>query len=286
MRSEEEIKNIILDKAKADNRIRAVLLNGSRANPKIIPDPLQDFDIVFIVNQLESFIADHSWVSIFGDRLIWQLPDEMTFNSDRWESTCHFHYLMLFKDQNRIDLTLVQKDKIEDQFKMDSLTIVWLDKDGLFPNIGDPSDADYLIKPPTEKEFSDTCNEFWWVCTYVAKGVLRNEITYAKSMMENPVRKMFMLMIEWYIGTKTDFSVSFGKEGKFIKKYLSAAEYNSVLSTYPDHKTQNIWNSLFEMTSLFSEFAMHVANKKMFTYNLEEQNNILEYLHQQYDQAT
>jgi aminoglycoside 6-adenylyltransferase len=286
MRSEEEIKNIILDKAKADNRIRAVLLNGSRANPKIIPDPLQDFDIVFIVNQLESFTADHSWVSIFGDRLIWQLPDEMTFNDDRWESTCHFHYLMLFKDQNRIDLTLVQKVKMEDQFKMDSLTIVWLDKDGMFPNIGDPSDADYLIKPPTEKEFSDTCNEFWWVCTYVAKGVLRNEITYAKSMMENPVRKMFMLMIEWYIGTKTDFAVSFGKEGKFINKYLSAAEYNSILSTYPDYKTQNIWNSLFEMTSLFSEFAMHVANKKMFTYNLEEQNNILEYLHQQYDQAT
>ncbi len=284
MRSEEEIKKTILDKAEADKRIRAVLLNGSRANMKIKPDPLQDFDVVFIVNQLESFTSDHNWVSFLGDRLIQQLPDEMTFYNSGQKSTSGFHYLILFKDLNRIDLTLFPKDKFEDEFKLDSLTIVWLDKDGMYVDIGAPSDRDYLIKSPTEKEFSDTCNEFWWVCTYVAKGVFRNEITYAKSMMENPVRKMFMHMIEWYIGTKTDYSVSFGREGKYMNKYLSDAEYNRVLSTYPDYKTENIWNSLFEMTSLFSEFARRVADAEMFGYNEEEQNNILEYLHLQNDQ--
>jgi len=37
MRSETEIKNLILEFAQQDNRIRAVLLNGSRANPNINP---------------------------------------------------------------------------------------------------------------------------------------------------------------------------------------------------------------------------------------------------------
>ena len=70
MRTEAEIKNLIIDYAKQDNRIRAVLLNGSRVNSNINPDRLQDFDIVFIVDNLESFTTDHSWANIFGEKII------------------------------------------------------------------------------------------------------------------------------------------------------------------------------------------------------------------------
>ena len=75
MRTEAEIKNLIIDYAKQDNRIRAVLLNGSRVNSNINPDRLQDFDIVFIVDNLESFTTDHSWANIFGEKIIFQLPE-------------------------------------------------------------------------------------------------------------------------------------------------------------------------------------------------------------------
>ncbi len=71
-------------------------------------------------------------------------------------------------------------------------------------------------------------------------------------MLENPVRKMFMKIIEWFIGTNTNFSVSFGKEGKFMKKYLTANEYNTILTTYSDFKPENIWTSLFVMTDLLA----------------------------------
>ena len=82
MQSSEEIKKIILEKATSDNRIRAVLLNGSRANTKIIPDKFQDFDIVYVVNEIESFVSDHNWINIFGDILIMQLPDKMVIYNE------------------------------------------------------------------------------------------------------------------------------------------------------------------------------------------------------------
>ncbi len=41
--------DLILDTARADERIRAVILNGSRANPNAPRDPFQDFDIVYLV---------------------------------------------------------------------------------------------------------------------------------------------------------------------------------------------------------------------------------------------
>jgi aminoglycoside 6-adenylyltransferase len=278
MRSTKEIKNIILAIAENDARVKAVLLNGSRANPKTAPDKFQDFDIVFIVNEIESFLSDHNWIKIFGDILIMQLPDEMIIYNEKKRSS--FAYLMLFNDGNRIDLTLFPKNKLQSEFINDSLTVVLLDKENLFPDLPPASDKDYLIKQPIEKEFTDCCNEFWWVCTYVAKGLCRNEITYAKEMLEIPVRNMFLKMTEWLVGVENNFSVSFGKSGKYMKNYISPELYKKILFTYPDHRSENIWNSLFLMTKLFSEFADKVSQSLYFSYNKIEEYNVKEYLEQ------
>jgi aminoglycoside 6-adenylyltransferase len=115
MRSSEEVKKIILEIAEKDGRIRAVLLNGSRANSKITPDKFQDFDIVYIVTEIESFLSDHSWIKIFGEILIMQLPDEMIICNEKKRAS--FAYLMLFKDGNRIDLTLLPKKLIKKRIR-------------------------------------------------------------------------------------------------------------------------------------------------------------------------
>jgi len=284
MRSFAEIKQIITDLAMKDNRIRAVLLQGSRANSHVIPDTYQDYDIFLVVNQMEDFISDHHWTSVFGKRIIWQLPDEMDSVDEHPVEKTGFHYLMLFKDQSRIDLTLYPKEKIDNNFKPDSLSIVWLDKDALFTDIGKPGDRDYHIKKPTEKEFADCCNEFRWVSTNIPKGLKRKEITYAKAMMEGPVRRMFMRMIEWYIGTETGFSVSFGHSGKMMKNYLDKRAYKKILTTYPDYKIRNIRGSLFIMMRIFNEYAIHVAKKLKFKYDHEEYENVLEFLQRQFSE--
>lgn len=117
MRNETEIKSLILDFARKDDRVRAVLLNGSRANPNINPDKLQDFDIVFIVDNLESFIINHSWINVFGEKIIFQLPDEMNLtNEGIQEEKTSFAYLMLFKDKNRVGLNVVSFAKNQIKF--------------------------------------------------------------------------------------------------------------------------------------------------------------------------
>lgn len=275
MRSEEEMMELILGIARDDDRIRAVLLNGSRANPEIAKDIFQDFDIVYIVSELNSFTQDNSWVNVFGDRLIMQLPEEMIIGEKNNHS---FSYLMLFKDRNRIDLTLFPIDKLETGFRPDSLTIPLIDKDKRFQNLASPTNADYLIQQPTEKLFMDCCNEFWWVSTYVGKGLWRNDITYAKDMLEGPVRSMFMKIIEWNIGIQTNFNTSVGQSGRNMKKYISNKLYDKILSTYPDSNIKNIWSSLFLMTDLFDEYAKEIAKKMEFTYNESEASNVREHL--------
>jgi len=283
MRTSEEIKKLILDVASRDERIRAVLLNGSRANIQISPDKYQDFDITYIVDDAESFLLDHRWTNVFGNKIIWQIPHEMGIAKDDYTRRSSFSILMLFDDGNRIDVTLLSLNKMKLSFKPDSLTIVWLDKDDLFTNISVANDSDYLITKPGQKEFLDTCNEFWWVCTYVAKGLWRNEILYAKEMVEIVVRPMFMNVIAWQIGIDTNFSVSIGKSGKLIKNYLQPELYDSILKTYSDHILENNWKALFLMTDIFGQLAQAVAKKLEFNYILTEEENVKTYLKNVYD---
>jgi aminoglycoside 6-adenylyltransferase len=189
-----------------------------------------------------------------------------------------FAYLMRFKDGNRIDLTLFPLNKLETHFVRDSLSVLLLDKDNIFGELPPASEADYLIRKPSEKEFADVCNEFWWVATYVAKGLRRNQIFYAKDHMENQVRRMFMKMIEWQVGTEKDFSVNPGASGKYLPRYVDAAFYAQVLQTYADAKVENIWKSLFIMAEIFNESAKTVALRLGFAYHAEESGNVVKYL--------
>jgi len=279
MRSEKEMLELIVGVATADERIRAAILNGSRANPNAAKDVFQDYDVVYFVNRLETFTENHGWIDVFGERIILQMPDEMRLpgyeNDSRKKA---FAYLMRLKDGNRIDLTLFPIGALETHFVFDSLSVLLLDKDGIFPALPPPNESDYLIKKPSEKEFLDVCNEFWWVLTYIAKGLRRNEITYAKAMLETVVREMFMKIIEWRVGVERNFSVNFGSHGRFLQRYVPAGFYAQVLSTYSDADAENIWKSIFIMTDIFEETALNVAAQLGFTYNSEEGANVIKYL--------
>jgi aminoglycoside 6-adenylyltransferase len=279
MRSEEEIIRLILAVARQDERIRAVHLNGSRANPHVRRDVFQDYDVVYFVTELESLTTHASWVEIFGERIIMQTPERMRLPGHPENARDSFAFLMLFTDGNRIDLTLFPLDKLRKNFVPDSLTLVLLDKDGLFPRLPPPDESDYLTKPPTEQEFLDVCNEFWWVAPYVAKGLRREQITYAKAMLEGPVRQMLMQIVEWHTGIKTDFTVNFGSYGKNLKKLVEAEFYERLLMTYPDANPQNIWRSLFIMTEMFGELSEEIAAHCGFDYPQNESLKVIDYLH-------
>ena len=54
MRTEREMTALILGVAERDARVRAVFMNGSRANPNAPRDIFQDYDIVYVVEETGS----------------------------------------------------------------------------------------------------------------------------------------------------------------------------------------------------------------------------------------
>lgn len=256
MRSEQEMLDLILDTARNDARIRAVILNGSRANPNAPRDRFQDFDIVYIVTDVTPFRHNLDWISRFGELMILQMPDEM--DDPPSDNPDGFTYLMQFTDGNRIDLG-IDPPAMLPELVGDSQSIVLLDKDGIVPPLPPASDRNYLPQPPTAKVFADCCNEFWWVCPYVAKGLWRGETTYAKHMQEHYVRAQLMKMLNWAVGVATGFTASPGKFGKYLQRYLSPEEWALLLTTYADASYERTWAALYATCELFRVVALRVA---------------------------
>ncbi len=63
MRTAMQMMTIIKAVAESDPRVRAVYMNGSRANPNSHPDLFQDFDIVYVTTDIAGMLAERSWLA-------------------------------------------------------------------------------------------------------------------------------------------------------------------------------------------------------------------------------
>jgi aminoglycoside 6-adenylyltransferase len=273
MRTDPQMLDLILDTARADPRIRAAVLNGSRANPAAPPDFFQDFDVIYFVTDVDALKHEPGWIDRFGELMILQLPNDFT-NSPPTASYC---YLMQFTDGTRLDLTLYPLDQLA-ALPPDLQTIPLLDKDGLLPPFPPASDHDHLPKPPTAKLYFETCNEFWWLCPYVAKGLWRQEVTYYKAFQEEYLRPELMKMLGWYAGMRTGFTQSPGKEGKYLPRLLEPELWELLLRTYSGAGPEQTWDALFAMTDLFRRTAVAVGAHFGYAYPHAEDARVTAHL--------
>lgn len=274
MRSEKEMMNLILSTAAQDERIRAVLLNGSRANPNAPRDIFQDYDVIFIVRELQSFIEGHGYPAVFGTPLIVQMPETMRDPM----GDGRFTYLTLYDDGSRIDLQIFPVDRWETIWRRESQTIALLDKDGILPLFPPASDEDYYIKRPTENDFFSCCNNFWWCVQNVAKGIWRGELPFAMEEYHGVVRAELNCMVCWAIGMRNEFAVSAGKHGKYFKNFLNEEEYRRYAATYSGGADEDFWEALFQACGLFEDLSRQVAKRFSYPYCQADADNMKAYL--------
>ncbi|MGC4043954.1 MAG: aminoglycoside 6-adenylyltransferase [Armatimonas sp.] len=276
MRSAAEVQRQLLETARSDDRIRTVLLTGSRTNASISPDPFQDYDVTYLVTDIAPFWNNPAWMrEQFGEILILQMPEAMEDPPPARDG--HFGYLTLFTDGVRIDLTLYPLELLE-QFQPDSLSMVLLDKDGLLPTLSPPGESDYLPKPPTSQLFADCCNEFWWVSTYIAKALWRGEAMAARHIHEVIVREQLTKMLVWYAAQKTEYQRNFGQHGKRLKSALEPELWALWAQTCADADPDHAWEAFFAMGEFFRRVARSVAEAHNFSYPQGDDDQVSAYL--------
>jgi aminoglycoside 6-adenylyltransferase len=275
MRSKREMLDLIVGVAAEDERIRAVTLTGSRANPDVPPDMFQDFDVNYYVRDVAPFWENTEWIRRFGEIMMVQMPESME-EPPPSNDGC-FVYLMQFTDGNRIDLAICPLTQIAEEDHHNPIQVL-LDKDGIIELAVPPGERYFLPTPPTPQSFADCCNEFWWVSLNVAKGLWRQQIIYAHRMLDEYMRAQLMRMLIWHIGSKTGFARNPGKAGKYFEQYLESDLWQLLLNTYAPASTDATWEALFAICDLFRQIALPLAQEFDLAYPTEDDRRVSAYL--------
>ena len=280
-RSDQEIIDLIIEFAKKDDRIRLVMINGSRIDPNATIDCLNDFDIVFYVRDIKSFTRDESWIeSNFGKILILQKPDDWYSHLYDYESNNPFAFLIQFQEGIRIDLTLVDVENYKKYMNENTLEPgkILIQKDELPGVINFLDFSKFKIKVPSEKEFRDTCNEFYWLAPYIAKGLYRKELIYVKTTMENSQFEQLYKMLNWSVLIREGSSVRTGNFSKYLHRYLTPNEYDDLTNCFPGSDFNDVWEKEINAINLFTRFASYVSDHYQFKFDIQISQKIINYL--------
>ena len=248
--------NLILQIAKKI-QVDAVALSGSRTDGQAPKDEFQDYDMVYIVENLDELISDLSWLDQFGTRIIEQ---HNILGNRRL-------YLMLFEDGNRIDLTLCPKDHIQEWVESEADFTVLEDPKGLFvPH--SPSPERFWTSPASETDFEKTCNEFWWVSAYVVKGICRKQVIYATDHLYGICQQELLKILAWQVASDRG-AVDIGKNYKYLFNYLPIEKEKEFSALLDFSSLDKITQSLLATMRLFHQEAQSLAQKMGFDYDRE-----------------
>ena len=264
MRTDQEMLELILGTAKK-LQVEAVALSGSRTNDQVQKDEFQDYDVVYIVDDLTNLTIDLSWLDQFGTRIIEQ---HNILGSRRL-------YLMLFEDGNRIDLTLCPKEHINEWVASEADYTVLVDEKGLFEAYL-PNPKLYWTAPPSEEEFTASCNEFWWVSAYVVKGIFRKQVIYATNHLYGICQQELLKILAWQVAADKG-TIDIGKNYKYLFNYLPAEMEKDFSNLLDFSSLDKIIQSLLATMQLFHQETQRLAQKMGFKYEKEVAEKMMRY---------
>ena len=263
-RSQAQMLRLILQTAKS-LKVQAVAMSGSRTDTKAPKDEFQDYDVVYVVDDLDNLTSDLAWLDQFGTRIIEQ---HNILGNRRL-------YLMLFEDGNRIDLTLCPKDHIQEWVDSEADYTVLKDEKGLFESYT-TSPQRYWTNPASPIDFEKACNEFWWVFAYVVKGICRKQVIYAMDHLYGICQQELFKILAWQIASDRG-AVDIGKNYKYLFNYLPIEKEKEFSNLLDFSSVEKITQSLFSTMNLFHREAQILAQKMGFDYDMEVAEKMIDY---------
>ena len=264
MRTEPEILDLIFQTAKT-LQVEAVAMSGSRTNSQAPQDEFQDYDVVYVVDDLDNLTSDLSWLDLFGKRIIEQ---EVGFSHRRL-------FLMLFEDGNRIDLILCPKDYIQEWVDSEAGFTVLEDPEHLFEPYS-PNIERYWTSPASAIEFEKACNEFWWVSAYVVKGICRKQVIYATDHLYGICQQELLKVLAWQVASNRGV-VDIGKNYKYLFNYLPTEKGKEFSNMLDFSSIEKLSHSLFATMNFFHQEAQSLAQKMDFDYDKEVAEKMIQY---------
>lgn len=261
MRTEGEIFHHVQEYVKQDDRVRMLLLNGSRVNSKVLTDKFSDYDFMLLVDNPIEFWQNKRWVQVFGEVIISRSCNWSQQDRER------YFFLTIYKDYVRIDIQIFNITQLNYCIKKSSLTKVIIDKDNLAPELDPPSDKSHYVKQPTNEEFQEVITDFFGFTTCVVKSLHRKELPQVRYYFDYLIHQNCIIkLLSWYVGVMNDWNVNVGSNGRWLEEYLPLDLWKRYTVIFAGKEYDGIWMSLWVAIELVEEIGELLSNRMDYIY--------------------
>ncbi len=275
----------LIEWAEAHDSIRALLLTSTRAIPNASVDMWSDYDVILVAEDIHPFYEERRWLEDFGDVLV-VYRDPIYCDPDF--GTEKFGNVTQYADGLKIDFTLLPVEWLRKVVQASALPAeldagyrVLLDKDNLTKGIKAPTYTAYIPVKPTNELYQRHIEEFFSDAPYAAKCLVRGELLPLKWCLDYDMKHVYLRpMLEWLVGLHSNWSLPTGSLGKGLKKKLPPEVWQQVEAAYAGADIEDNWDALFRTMALFRQIAMEVGEGLGYTYPLNLDQRVTEYIEQ------
>ena len=270
---EQEIIRKLIRLGQSNDAIRAVLLTSSLCNPNAPADILSDFDVELFFDDPTPFVESDEWIETLGlgpIMALWHWPNEWDEEPGSGRTWTRMVY---YRDGTKMDISLAFLADLRELSSADALPDgydigyrVLVDKDGVTTSLKPPTYQAFILKPPTQAQFTSRIETFWMDSTYVARYLWRDDIVGAKWRLNCLTDGTLREMLEWSVAMDRDWMWKPGWHGRGLSKALKPDACAELIESYAAGSIADLWESLFRTTALYRKTAIKVAERLGYQY--------------------
>jgi aminoglycoside 6-adenylyltransferase len=270
--------------AQSETDIRAAMIIGSRARTDHPADEWSDLDIVLFVNTPQHYVDSADWVKNVA-------PFVLTFlevSADgSWERR------VLFDGGFDVDFAIIPTSHLEPLVAA-TLPPLWadvfrrgvrilLDKDGFLVQLQKRPLPDILMyRPPSEREFLNVVNDFWYHAVWTAKHLRRGELWWAKSGCDDRLKNLLRQVLEWHAHAMKGLNHDTWMRGRFLEEWVDPRALEQLGKAFAHYDEDDVWRALFVTMDTFRWLSIETAERLGHSYPTTGEEQATEFVKKLY----
>lgn len=259
----------VLQWARQDDTIRALVLTGSLARDDATSDEFSDLDVQVITADVKRFTSDDSWLDTLGEVWIrFPLNQDAPFR------------LVWFRGGIKVDFQFSDLGDIRPTALTDEYTRgyrILLDKDDLFRDLP-PSPRVFPPQPlPTAAAVRDAINEFWFEALHVAQFIRRREFWVVKHR-DWTMKQDLLRMLEWHARATGPQPANTGTIGRGLTSWTDDEAKAAIKQIWASWNPKELWDALLLQMKLFRRLSLELNQRLGYEYDDKRHREIEVYI--------
>lgn len=258
--SEDPFLGKMLDWARRQDGLGAVILTGSRARAVGPVDAASDYDVEVFVDEPERYGYSSAWLEEIAPVWVYISSSE----GDEGDVGRRITRQPFFAGGTKADIQIRPTEALADVAEggLDDLYergyVVLADPSGLASRLPAPSGRSPRPRPPTEADLLAVCSEFWFEAAHIPPYLARGELWIVK-VRDGTMKRMLLRLIEWDALARLGPGADVWHLGIHMREWAAPDVWDGLHRCYGRFNAEDAFAAFRATLGLFSKLSRRVA---------------------------